>query len=87
MRPTILYTVSTALLVLGTSNVTSAHTLSTGETVVRQLHHQVFAMHHLPTTVLLTTLFIAGGLLLTRQRRKKLVRRYARQERLRKDDA
>ena len=87
MQSTMMRSTANALLTLGAANVAGAHTLSADETVAQQLHHQAFALHHLPMTVLLTTLLIAGGLLLARQAANKSHYRRPRRHRNPKTDA
>ncbi len=51
------------LLVSECPGIASAHTLSAEESLLPQLGHQVFGLHHLP----LTTLLIFGGIILLRR--------------------
>ena len=41
------------LFVAGFAGVAGAHTLSTDEGLLPQLHHQVLGLHHLPLTAIL----------------------------------
>ena len=87
MQSTTMRSTANALLILGAADVAGAHRLSTTETVAEQLHHQVFALHHLPMNVLLTTLLVVGGLLLTRQATKKPIYRRPRRHRKQQNGA
>ena len=71
MQSTMMRSAANAVLTFGAANVAGAHTLSADETVAQQLHHQAFALHHLPMTVVLTTLLLAVGVLLARQAARK----------------
>ncbi len=51
------------LLVSGFPGIAGAHTLSAEESLLPQLGHQVFGLHHLP----LMTLLIFGGIILLRR--------------------
>ncbi len=41
------------LLVAGFAGVAGAHTLSTDEGLLSQMHHQILGLHHLPLTAIL----------------------------------
>ena len=51
------------LPVSGFPGIAGAHTLSAEESLLPQLGHQVFGLHHLP----LTTILIFGGIILLRR--------------------